>query len=180
MQVWLGHCPEKPSITAWHTRLLMTWAQPYLCSFTQHHPLVFILCLSLDCTTSTFYMCIHAFVGAPSLPQWSCLLLCWLTSMYPFKTYLVHDFNLSSISKQSTSDFNVSSTEVFILLFCFVKIWTLIVETVVRPKRPVNICNTVVLYPPYLKLSQERPTRRLKHIYSLWISTPIQRTFSLV
>ena len=42
-----------------------------------------------------------------------------------------------------------------------------ILETVVRPKRPVNICNTVVLYPPYLKLSQERPTRRLKHIYSL-------------
>ena len=179
MQVWLGHCPEESSITAWRTRLMMTWAQPYLCSFTQHPPRMFILCLSLDHTTSTFCMCIHASVGAPSLPQWSCLLLCWPTSMYPFKTYLVHDFNLSSIRKQSTSESSTEGISVQYLLYRSFHSFVLfcqnmdssweralhcrisILETVVRPKRPVNTCSAVVPYPPYLKLSQGRPTRGL-------------------
>ena len=171
MQLWLGHCPEESSITACHPRLMMTWAQPDLCSFTQHHPLIFILCLTLDHTTSTFSMCIHAFVGAPSLPQCSSLFADWLPRILSRLTWFMTLTWAASGGRPYL--ISISPLQKF-SFFCFVLLnmgssWEhalhfriSILKTVVRPKRPVNMCSAVVLYPPYLKLSQERPTRGLR------------------
>lgn len=100
------------------------WPQPYLCSFTYHHPPISILCLSLAHTTSTFCMCLHAFAGALFSPPMTLPLTSLADFHVSFRTYLLHDFNLTSIRKQGTS-FKISSMEAFIVLFCFVKIGTL-------------------------------------------------------